>query len=230
MSEYIGNELELFEHAENWKKYYSNILKKYIIGRVVEVGAGLGGTTLFLFNKKVKNWVCLEPDPLLFKILNNKLNFNILNNEINTLNGNISLIKEKKDTIIYIDVLEHIENDKNELENAYNLLADKGVILIVVPAFNFLYNNFDKAIGHYRRYTKKSILKIIPENIKIIQINYLDSLGFFSSLLNKYILKQEYPNLKQVLFWDKILIPFSKFLDILFNFSFGKSLIIVLQK
>ena len=65
---------------------------------------------------------------------------------------------------------------------------------------------------------------------RVLKIQYLDSLGFFTSLVNKYILKQNYPKLSQILFWDKILIPFSKFFDHLFHFKFGKSLLVVIKK
>ncbi len=230
MSNYIGDELSLFEHAKNWKLYYTDILKYYINGDVVEVGAGLGGTTIFLQNSRVKSWICIEPDSKLIEILINKVKQNILPNFVTPINGNINSINSLKDTFIYIDVIEHIENDKKELKDAYDLLNKNGHILIIVPAFNFLYNDFDKSIGHFRRYTKKTISDIIPLNGKVLKIQYLDSLGFFTSLVNKYILKQNYPKLSQILFWDKILIPFSKFFDHLFHFKFGKSLLVVIKK
>ncbi len=210
MNKYIGNELSLFENAINWKKYYSKILNKYISGEVVEVGAGLGGTTTFLQNEKCKSWICLEPDNDLSKIIEEKINKGIIPNFTTVVNGTIENIEERKDTIIYIDVIEHIENDKHELESAMNLLNKNGNLLIIVPAYNFLFNNFDKAIGHFRRYDKEMIKNIIPKNSKIEKIVYLDSLGFFTSLLNKFILKQDSPNIKQIKLWDSVLIPISK--------------------
>ena len=72
MENYIGNELDLFENATNWKKYYTKILKKYIFGNVVEVGAGMGGTTSYLQNNNVQSWVCLEPDIKLCSLIKKK--------------------------------------------------------------------------------------------------------------------------------------------------------------
>lgn len=231
MENYIGNELDLFENATNWKKYYSKIFKKYIVGNVVEVGAGMGGTTSYLQNNNVQSWICLEPDKNLCSIIKNKILAQKIKNTTIVINDTLKSINTKKETIIYIDVIEHIENDKQELDQAYNLLNENSSILIIVPAYNHLYNDFDKAIGHYRRYNKKSINSIIPFNAKIEKIQYLDSLGFFTSLLNKYFLKQQYPKLQQVLFWDKILVPLSKYIfDPLFNYSFGKSLLVVIKK
>ena len=49
---YQGTELPLFSQASNWKKYFSSLIKQYIRGSVLEVGAGSGNTTPFIFNEK----------------------------------------------------------------------------------------------------------------------------------------------------------------------------------
>ena len=45
---YVGTELELFQHATRWKAYYARALRRFIVGDVLEVGAGLGATSRFL--------------------------------------------------------------------------------------------------------------------------------------------------------------------------------------
>ena len=61
-------------------------------------------------------------------------------------------IEEKFDTILYLSVLEHIENDKKEINDAINKLDLNGHLIICVPAHNYMYSNFDKEIGHFKRY------------------------------------------------------------------------------
>ena len=131
---------------------------------------------------------------------------------------------------MYIDVIEHIEDDKAELEKASNLLKQGGRIFIIVPAHQYLYSPFDKKIGHYRRYNKKLLKSIIPNYMTIEKLYYLDSVGFFLSLFNKIFLKQSMPTLKQIQFWDKVIIPISKLIDPLFGFNFGKSLLVIAKK
>ena len=70
---YIGNELDLFEKATVWKKYYGNFLAPYLKGKILEVGAGIGGTTTELCNGTQEKWICLEPDPDLFAKLEKKI-------------------------------------------------------------------------------------------------------------------------------------------------------------
>jgi SAM-dependent methyltransferase len=227
---YLGQELELFENAKQWKGYFSDKIKSYISGDVLEVGAGIGGTTPYLVNSEVKSWTCIEPDPALFDQLK-KAGSSWVNNELYFFSNTVlTAEKDNYNTILYIDVIEHIEKDQEELARAYQALRPNGNLIILVPAFNFLYSPFDHSIGHFRRYDKLMLKAIIPEQVKLKELFYLDSLGFFSSMVNKLFLKQNYPSQGQIKFWDNYLIPISKGLDPVFGNSFGKSLIGIFQK
>ena len=229
---YIGSELDIFAHAVNWKSYWSGLIRKYIKGDVLEVGAGNGNNTELLCSKKNSRWVCLEPD----NELANQLSSRIFDKEnaikIEVINGTISSIEkmEQFDAIIYIDVLEHIEDDRDELNRASMLLKPGGYIIILAPAFQQLYSEFDKFIGHFRRYTKRTVKNIVPADIQIEKIMYLDTIGVLASLANRLFLKQNNPDLKQIKFWDRLIIPCSILADRLLFFSYGKSILTVLKK
>src|ERR1700722_16537043 len=62
---YVGSELEVFAHANNWKSYVHSKLRLYLIGDVLEVGAGIGAATQLFNDGTQPRWVCLEPDPKL---------------------------------------------------------------------------------------------------------------------------------------------------------------------
>jgi 16S rRNA A1518/A1519 N6-dimethyltransferase RsmA/KsgA/DIM1 with predicted DNA glycosylase/AP lyase activity len=62
-SAYLGGELDLFALATNWKAYVKAEIGEYLKGIVLEVGAGIGGTTVALHDGTARRWVCLEPDP-----------------------------------------------------------------------------------------------------------------------------------------------------------------------
>jgi hypothetical protein len=63
--DYIGEELDLFQHAVNWKRYYGARFKPYIRGRVLDAGCGMGVNAEHLWNERVGSWTFLEPDPRL---------------------------------------------------------------------------------------------------------------------------------------------------------------------
>ena len=220
---YPGVELELFAYAINWKSYFKKHLIPYVQGRVLEVGAGIGETSKFLQNTKVTHWTYLEPDRRLFADLVEK-NYKSKSDEF--ICGTTEDIKDKEfDTILYIDVLEHIEDDLNELECSSHLLAKGGRIIILSPAHNILFSKFDKSIGHFRRYNYKMLKNLEYKDLRLEQYFYLDSLGLFLNLCNKLILKKSTPSKKQILFWDRCIVPISKLLDPILGNKFGKTII-----
>lgn len=229
---YVGKELELFERATTWKNYYANFLKPFLKGKVLEVGAGIGGTTITLCDGSQEKWICLEPDPILYSTLYDKIKRHELPACCHSIKGTTADLSasEKFNAILYIDVIEHIEKDKDELERAKDLLMNDGYLIVLVPAHNFLFNEFDKAIGHYRRYNKKMLLSTAPKQLNIIKARYLDSCGLVASLINKYFLRQAYPTIRQINFWDQFMIPVSKRIDWILNYNSGKTLIGIWQK
>lgn len=229
---YAGNELEIFSKAKNWKRYLASQVRPFIGGSVLEVGAGIGKTTVPLHNENVERWTCLEPDEEFYRILLSLVETGGLPANCSVRNGTLYTLHEKEtfDTILYIDVLEHIENDKDEWQRAKKHLKENGHLIILSPAFLFLYSAFDKTIGHFRRYKKNDLKKFSAASVSLVRLRYLDSAGFAASLVNRLFLKQAYPSRKQVAFWDAWLIPVSRLMDAVFFYSFGKSILGVWRK
>ena len=226
---YEGWELEHFNNANNFRNYQLEIFSKNIHGSVAEIGPGSDYQNIKkrYKNRKIKNIELFEPSFPLF----NQLKKKIKNKKIKIFNNKFSKIKKKYDTILYLDVLEHIKNDKSEIQKALSCLKKNGSLIINVPAYQFLYSKFDKSVGHWKRYKKKDFYKILLNKKNIsIEMFYYDSLGFILSLLSKILKISHKKNFnKKIVFWDS-LIPISKFIDkIIFN-TFGKSLICFIKK
>ena len=229
---YQGTELENAAHAVNWKAYFSSRLAQYITGRVLEVGAGLGGTTIRLRDGRQTSWLCLEPDATLVVALEANLRDNPSPVPTRVVTGDIGVLsaEEQFNCILYIDVLEHIEDDRGELRRAERHLAPGGHLVVLCPAFQILFSEMDRALGHFRRYTKRTLAAAFPPALQPVELFYLDSLGMIASLANKFFLRQSAPNEGQVKFWDGTIIPMSRALDrILFN-AIGRSVIAVYRR
>jgi ubiquinone/menaquinone biosynthesis C-methylase UbiE len=220
--EYIGSELNFFSRARNWKNYWISVLRPYISGDVLEVGAGLGANTAELKNSEVCSVHCLEPDETLATQLRDAMRgqpgITVGIGTISSLSGRLF------DTILYIDVLEHIKNDKSELTDAIRLLRPAGRLIVLAPAHQALYGPFDRSIGHYRRYDRGSLRSCSPPSARLEKMVYLDCVGLITSGAEKLILKQSMPKMGQILFWDKYIIPVSQALDPLFGYRLGKSI------
>jgi len=229
---YEGKELELFAQARNWKTYWSDKIRPHLGKSVLEVGAGLGANTPFLLGPEQESWLCLEPDAALTAQIPATLAHEARREIVKTRTGTLRDLSanETFDTILYIDVLEHIEDDLGEMRAALAHLSPKGKIVVLSPAHPGLYTEFDRALGHYRRYTRRSLRACTPPGATLIEIYALDSFGLMASVANKLFLHQSIPSSKQIAFWDRCLVSISRWTDPLIGFSLGKSLIAVWQK
>lgn len=233
--DYIGNELDLFSHAKNWKEYWFSKIQPYLGNSILEVGAGIGTNAVKILSqiRKIDSLTCIEPDfNLANQIIPNILSAGLKSENVLVSSKFLSDCEPsiKYDSILYIDVIEHIEDDRSEIELAIQFLKPRGTLIIVVPAHNFLFSPFDKSIGHFRRYNKKMLNGILPKNLEVVKLNYLDSMGMIASLANKMLLKQNYPTINQILLWDKKIVPLSKHIDRLTNYRIGKSLLFIGRK
>src|SRR5262249_19930839 len=229
---YVGSELELFGRATNWKTYFGARLRPYISGSVIEVGAGLGSSTKYLCDLNHARWLCLDPDPKHVSHLNDLIAGGNLPPFCEARRGILADLApdERADTIIYIDVLEHIEDDEAEMRIAAAHLVSRGRIVVLSPAFNFLYSPFDRSIGHYRRYTRKDVRRLTVQSLSLQALFFLDSVGFFASVSNRLIMRKAQPSLGDIQVWDKMLVPISMLSDRLFGRLFGRSIVMVWHK
>jgi SAM-dependent methyltransferase len=229
---YVGSELELFANATNWKKYIGAKLRPYISGSVIEVGAGLGSSTKYLCDQSHARWLCLDPDARHVAHLNGLIASRKLPACCKARRGILADLApdQRADTIIYVDVLEHIESDEAEMRTAAAHLAPRGHIVVLSPAFNFLYSPFDESIGHYRRYERKDAKRLTAQSLTLRALFFLDSIGFFASAANRLIMRKSQPSSHDIQIWDKALVPISVISDIILGRLFGKSIVMIWQK
>lgn len=219
---YPGLELKLFEQAHNWKSYWSRRIAPYVHGAVLEVGAGIGANTGLLAALDFARWTCLEPDASLAKQIQlpaggrHEVMLGILSDLAADL---------QYDSILYIDVLEHIEDHAAEMARAAGRLKPGGCLIVLSPAHPFLFTPFDEAIGHFRRYTRASLRAVAPAGLAEVTVTYLDSVGMLASLGNRLLLGQSMPTAKQIGVWDRWMVPPSRITDRLTGGHIGKSVL-----
>ena len=230
---YSGNELENFSAAVHWKAYWGSEIAPFLGDEVLELGAGLGATARALNHRPYRKWVGLEPDLGMCQQVERMLGQGELPAGYAIRNGTSRDLgaDEVFDTILYIDVLEHIEHDREELQRVARHLVDGGHIVIVAPAHNFLYTEFDRKIGHHRRYNKELLRAAVPAPLRIRKMHYLDSVGMLASLANRLVLKSDSPSAGQIRLWDSVMVRASRWVvDALTLHRLGKSIVCILEK
>ncbi len=203
----------------------------YLCGTVFEVGAGLGTRTKRLATYATR-WVAIEPDVGMSETLAEARRSELLPSNVEVLRGGLSALPPdiRADTVLYLDVLEHILADREELHLAAGKLRAGGYLVVLAPAHPALYTPFDRAIGHYRRYKAKTLIRTAPPSLKVIRWRMLDCVGMLASVANRLLLQTSMPSQTQVLFWDRVLVRLSRLLDPVLGYRVGKSVLVVWQK
>jgi hypothetical protein len=129
------------------------------------------------------------------------------------------------DSILYVDVLEHIEDDRGELATAVKHLRLGGTLIVLSPAHQFLYTPFDRALGHFRRYSRASLMAAVPHGMSTERLVYLDAAGMMASLGNRMLLHSAMPTEGQIWFWDAFLVRLSRLVDPVLGYCLGKSVL-----
>jgi SAM-dependent methyltransferase len=230
--DYIGTELPVFAEAKNWKRYLRSLIARDVRGDVLEVGAGIGATAAALLTPEVRRWVAVEPDLRLASQIDPDQIDPSGQARIEVVHGTIESVPEDRrfDAVLYVDVIEHIEDDRSELARAAARLRPGGNLIIVAPAMPWAFSAFDRAVGHYRRYTTSSLRAAVPDQLQQQLLRYADCVGVLLSVMNRVLLRQSDPTLRQVRFWDRAVIPVSRVLDPLLRPPFGKSVVAVFRR
>lgn len=101
------------------------------------------------------------------------------------------LVREPVDTVLMIDVLEHIEKDLEQVKKVRSVLKTGGEFIFVVPAHPFLFGTRDKQMGHYRRYSKKLLQEIFVANGFCIEhLRHWNALGVLPYIISEKILQR----------------------------------------
>ena len=215
--------LESIEKLANYNSYiFSKIFNKKLNGHVLDFGCGFGTFSVFIKEKFNKNVVGYEINEQAKDILNIKNVQHI---------DSLDKYKESFDTVVSLNVLEHIENDTEQIKHLYNLLADEGKLILYLPHSMKIWSRLDEDVNHFRRYTKKDLVKKLKDNkFSIVSSEYVDFIGWAVLLISKTLKIELKFDEKKLLFYDKYIFSLFKHFDILFSRITGKNILIVAQK
>ncbi|MCM8795548.1 MAG: glycosyltransferase [Candidatus Omnitrophica bacterium] len=214
----------------NYNRWIFNLIKPYLGKRILEIGAGIGNMTRYLLYAEQLVITDISDENIFYlkSYFGEYENIRILKQDIAG-----SELKELNnydfDTIICLNLLEHIKDDKKALMNIYMLMKEDTRFIILSPALSLLMGSLDVSLGHYRRYNKKNLLYLLENTgFSVEKINYFNFLGAFGWFINSRILKKKSFSEIQIRLFDK----FVKFLKLesIFKIPFGMSLIAVCKR
>lgn len=225
--------LELFSGADVFNEWLFNNITDYCKGTTLEIGSGIGNISKYLLAQNDKVALSdLSEDYC--SILKKKFSHNPNLLAIHQIDLASPEFEEKYgvlfqsfETIVALNVVEHIKNDVLAVDNCKKLLKNDGRLIVLVPAYQFLFNDFDTELGHYRRYTRKSLRLLLEhQQFDVIVTKYFNAFGMIGWWFTGSLLKKKIIPKWQLQFFNKF-VPLFKLIDKLLLQRTGLSVIAV---
>ncbi len=225
-------ELEILATMPNYYGWIMEAFAPFVRGHVVEYGAGTGTISQRLASLADK-LTLVEPSANLAATLRTKFRDDRKVEVIDqTLEQHVVKMGDAAvDTVVMVNVLEHIEDDRQALAVLLGMLRPAGHLLIFVPALQGLMSKLDLMFGHFRRYHRADLVAKVAQAGGEVQVcRYFDFFGIFPwFLLNKLIGATSF-NSGLIQIHDKFVVPISRAVEKAVPPPIGKNIILVARK
>jgi SAM-dependent methyltransferase len=229
---YEGRDLEAMSHAERYHRWILDMLRPYLGTRLLEAGAGAGDVAALLADLlPAARILALEPSENVGPRLLRRF---AGHPRIAARQAYLADVAEERqaslDAILYINVLEHVEDDAGELSLARACLRPGGHVCVFVPALPWLYSDFDRRLGHYRRYTRASLRGAAQAaGLEVVRLHYCDLPGILPWLV---LMKWFGGSLRPaaVASYDRLAVPVIRLLEGWLRPPLGKNLLLVARR
>ena len=223
--------LDRFSSAKQFNAWLFRQIQPWCQGRVLEVGSGIGNLSEYFMREKFSTTLS-DGNEQYCSLLKRRFADNPFFAGAYSIDLAAEDFEDRYkeflgcfDSIVALNVIEHIEDDRLAISNCRKMLNKNGRLIVLVPAVTQLYNSLDKALGHFRRYDKKSLQAIHAANgIETLHMQYFNFAAipgwwFSGAILHSKIIPQSLLNVYN------FMVRVAKFLDYLVFRKIGISVI-----
>ncbi len=223
--------LEQLAELDRYNHWIFDQISPALGRRVIEIGSGTGNITQFLCaggREVVATDVVPAYRSKLQQIFKDQANVSVGKFDL-TAPAPEEYLSNPFDTVVCLNVLEHVDDDMFALAQMRDVMTDHGSLALLVPAHRFLFGEFDRAVGHYRRYERRELSdKLDRSGFKVVEMKFFSMLATLPWLINGRLLKRDYLPAGQANLANQ-LVPLLK-LERLIGPPFGLSLIAIAEK
>jgi len=231
--QYAADDLETMSEAVRYQRHIFGLVRPHLGSHVLEVGCGIGTMSRqILDTNQALQLVCIEPNANCARRASEELNGQArvairkvhLEECVRT-----DLQAERFDTIVCVNVLEHIADDVQALTLFREVVAStNGKVLIFVPAVQRIYGPHDAALGHHRRYSRRSLTAAFTAaGLFTESIRYTNPIGLLGWMYNLYVSGNTEHTSGQVRLFDRLVAPWALPLERVVTPPIGLSLFAV---
>lgn len=221
------------EYADNYNLWILGLFAEYIGQSLLEIGTGQGNFKRYL--PQLQHYISTDVDAEVIARAQQRDPEGIyIQADVTAAHWGKTVGIQKIDTVLCVNVLEHIPDAPSAVHNMLQILQPGGHLLLFVPAFQALYSDMDKMAGHLKRYRKKDIKQLLRDQPAIaLKLEYFNAVGGVGWWANQFF---KHDNLdsqainRQIQVFDQYVVPIAKRVDYVTSAFFGQSVIAVIQK
>jgi SAM-dependent methyltransferase len=228
---YTGEELDALAGADNYHRWIARRFAPYLGGRIVEAGAGIG-----TFAAALRRVAPTSALTLVEPASNNYPHLALRHGgdpRCRTVHGYLADAGADggADTVVAVNVLEHVEDDREFLRTAHRLLVPGGHLLIHVPAMPSLYGTLDEAFEHHRRYARSELgERLRAAGFEVLKLSYSNLPGIAAWWFTGRVLRRRTLGSRATLLYDRVMIPLIAAAERIASPPLGQSLIAIARR
>lgn len=211
---FFAEDLRQMERAVNYRRWQLRMVAPFLGASVLEVGGGIGNFTNELATSgrnSGRKVTSLEPNEFCFRQLVEKThglaNVRPLRATVEQLDG-VLAPGERFDSVVLMNVLEHLSDDRAVLAALAGRLAPGGRLVVLVPAGPWAFGPTDERLGHFRRYDKRSARRVFgAAGLRLEFLRYYNFAGIWGWWWNARFGKRQGQSDAQIRFFDRYVVP-----------------------
>ena len=194
-----GEILERLNRAPRFTRWMADVIRPYVGDRVLEVGAGRGNMSVHLMPRSVYWATDVNPHYLEYLVTLRATRPYLRVAYTNATDGGTFPAGQSFDTVVCLNVVEHVQDDVAALRNICDALADSGRAVVLVPAGPWLFGSLDEVLGHYRRYKRDQLIDLAQRaGFRVERILKFNRPGVMAWWLNGRVLRRKTFGLAQI--------------------------------
>ena len=231
-SPYPAHDLDAMSVADRYGREIVRGFAPYLGRRVLEVGAGIGSISLLLLERRPARLHVVEPDAGCYAALAERVGDR---GGVVAHNGYLGGVLAgggigRVDSVVSVNVLEHVEDDVAELALMHSALRPGGHLCLWVPALPSLYSRLDRDLGHHRRYRRTELsARLADAGFETVALHYRDLVGMVAWFVSCRLLGQRLTR-GRVRLYDRLVMPVTATVGRWVRPPIGKNLVAVARK
>jgi len=211
------------ETAPNYLHWVADLVEPHLGESVLEVGAGTGSVTQHLIDGRrlVATDLSESSVATMSRRFEREPSVRVVRAGLRTWDPG-----EQFDSVLMINVLEHIRDDVGVLASLRRHVKPGGSVVIYVPALNGLYGPWDEMAGHFRRYSKWRLRRVLEgASLDVVELRYANALAVPAWALFSLVSRVDTNGDRSLSIWDRTAVPLTRLIETRFAPPIGLNLL-----